>query len=100
MNRKNLGPFIKKLLLFSIPIFVLFFAYYCLELFILPMDFFNFRAWESLYVKKYVDLLPGFVYPNVKLIKTEEGDIGHGSSWATHRIAEWETDQFGYRNRQ
>lgn len=92
-------PFLKKCLLFPVPLIVLLVLYYLVELFLLPVDFYTFRVWEALYVKKYTGLLPGFFYPNRKLRKIEEGDIAHGTPWAVRRPAEWETDEFGYRNR-
>ena len=62
--------------LFKSNLFLLpFFLALCLELFILPMDFFTFRVWEAIVVRKYRNLFPGHFYPNMEITKIEEGDL-------------------------
>ncbi len=69
-----------------------------LELFVLPLPFFAFRVWEAAIVKDDRSRLPGFFYPNLRLRKTEEGDLGHGTELAVKKDVVWVTDAFGYRN--
>ena len=66
------------------------------ELFLLPIDYFNFRVWESLLV---VQIQPAYgpFYPNMRVSKSEHGDVlkfrdGHPKSVI------WETDRYGFRN--
>ena len=37
------------------------------------------------------------IYPNVKLFKVEEGDLGHHTKYADKKSVYWETDRHGYR---
>ena len=86
--------FLKKLLLFLSP-----FIIYCsLESCVLPVNFFNFRAWEALRVYYFGAFLPGPFYPCQTLLSVEEGDLGHGTADATQTATQWRTDEFGYRN--
>ncbi len=85
-----------KYLIFLLP----FLAAIAIELFVLPVDFFTFRAWEAL-VKQYsVGVLKGPFYPNMSLIKTEEGGDLKPSATCTDRkeSVHWQTDVYGYRN--
>lgn len=66
-----------------------------LELFILPLDAFTFRVWESVAV--HGRFLPGPFYPNVRLFKFEEGDLGYRTRFAVRKPVYWETDSYGYR---
>ncbi len=87
--------FILRLLLFLIP----FIALTVMELFVLPIDFFTFRAWEALTVSTLDNWLPGYFYPRKTIVRTEEGDSGHHTSFAVERKnVVWQTDKFGYRN--
>jgi len=88
--------FLIKLLFFVFP-FVLAIS---LELFILPIDTFTFRASEALLVRKFRNLLAGKFYPNRILIREEEGDIGHHTQYASKRAVEWITDSYGYRKKE
>lgn len=84
-----------KYLIFLLP----FLAAIAVELFVLPIDFFTFRAWEAL-VKQYsVGVLKGPFYPNRTLIKTEEGGDLKPSAACKVRKKEvlWQTDAYGYR---
>lgn len=84
-----------KYLIFLMP----FLAAIAIELFFLPVDFFTFRAWEAL-VKQYsVGVLKGPFYPNMTLIKTEEGGDLKPSQACTLRKQNvlWQTDAYGYR---
>ncbi len=82
------------LLALSIIIFL-----YFLELFILPINFFTFRVWEALLVKRFHSSLPGNFYPNMKISMIEEGDLSHLTKFAVKKPVEWETDRYGYRKR-
>ena len=88
--------FITKFLLFALPFLVL----VVVELFVLPLDYFTFRVWESVKVDTFKELLPGYFYPRVDMIKTEQGDIGHHTIFAVNKTVEWHTDKSGYRNRE
>jgi alginate O-acetyltransferase complex protein AlgJ len=69
-----------------------------IELFILPIDFFTFRVWEALVVRKFEFLLPGPFYPDRRVLKEEEGDLAHHTPHAVKRKVVWVTDAHGYRN--
>jgi hypothetical protein len=85
--------FILKLILFLSP----FFLALGVQLFVLPIDFFCFRAVEALVVRKFKNILPGQFYSNMNLIKEEEGDLGHHTKYALRRTVQWITDSYGYR---
>jgi alginate O-acetyltransferase complex protein AlgJ len=87
--------FVTKFVLFVLP----FLALVLVEIFILPLDFFTFRVWESVKVDTLKDMLPGYFYPRVNMIKAEQGDIAHHTAFAVEKTVEWHTDRFGYRNR-
>jgi len=85
--------FVLKSVLFLIP----FLAAIGIELFVLPIDFFTFRVWEALVIRKYYNILPGQFYPNMEVTKMEEGDLAHHTKFAYKRKAKWITDRYGYR---
>jgi alginate O-acetyltransferase complex protein AlgJ len=85
--------FIFKSILFLIP----FLAAIGIELFILPIDFFTFRVWEALVIRKYRNILPGEFYPNMEITKIEEGDLAHHTRFTYKRKVKWMTDRYGYR---
>lgn len=85
--------FISKLTLFLLPFSLAIFV----ELFVLPIDLFTFRAWESLVVRKYRNILPGPFYPNMKITKIEEGDLAHHTEFAVEKEVQWVTDRHGFR---
>ena len=87
--------FAVKSLLFALPFVTL----ALVELFVLPLDFFTFRVWESLKIDTLKEILPGYFYPRVDMVKTEQGDIAHHTIYAVEKKVEWHTDRFGYRNR-
>ncbi len=88
--------FIFKLSIFLGP----FLAVLALELFVLPIDCFTFRANEALVVRKFRNILGGKFYPNRNLIKEEEGDLGHHTKYAVKRTVQWITDSHGYRKQE
>jgi alginate O-acetyltransferase complex protein AlgJ len=90
-----LKRFIIKLLIFLTP----FVALVAIELFVLPIDFFTFRIWEALKIDYLKNTLPGNFYPSMKITKVEEGDLAFHTPFAIRRKAEWQTDRYGYRNR-
>ncbi len=85
--------FILKSFIFTLP----FLIGLSIELFVLPMDYFTFRAWEALVVRRFRNLLPGPFYPNMKMQKMEEGDLGHHTKFAIRRQVHWVTDRYGFR---
>ncbi len=85
--------FFLRSLLFLLPFFVILF----IELFMVPIDVFTFRAWESLVVRKYKTVLPGPFYPNQTLTKVEEGDLAHHTPFAIKKTVQWITDRHGFR---
>ena len=87
--------FIFKSTLFLFPFFLALF----IELFILPMDYFTFRVWEAVVVRKFRNILPGPFYPNKEITKVEEGDLGHHFHFAVKRKVRWVTDRYGYRKK-
>lgn len=76
-----------------------FLAAFCVELFLLPIDFFTFRPWETLVVQDSYNILEGPFYPNMTLVKTEEGgDLKATSVCAVMKEnLVWQTDAYGYR---
>src|SRR4030042_2635750 len=87
--------FIVKLILFLSP----FFLVLLIELFVLPLDYFTFRVWEAVVVRKFKNILPGPFYPNREITKMEEGDLGHHFRFALRRRVKWGTDCYGFRKK-
>lgn len=85
--------FLLRLSIFLIPFFIVLYV----ELFILPIDFFTFRVWESLVVRRFRNILPGPFYPNMEISKTEEGDLAHHTPFAVKKEVQWLTDRYGFR---
>lgn len=85
--------FIFKLALFLLPFLIAL----TIELFVLPIDCFTFRAWEALVVRKFKNLLTGPFYPDMELTKVEEGDLAHHTKFSRKKIVTWVTDRYGYR---
>jgi len=85
--------FLAKSTLFLLP-FVLAIG---IELFVLPIDFFTFRVWEALVIRKFRNILPGEFYPNMEITKIEEGDLAHHTKFTYKRKVKWFTDRYGYR---
>ena len=71
-------------------------AWVALELAVLPIDAFTFRAWEALVVKSQQANLPGPFYPDRELELDEAGD--QDPTGPRDRRVRWRTDRFGYRN--
>ncbi|MDI7259530.1 MAG: hypothetical protein QME90_06390, partial [Thermodesulfobacteriota bacterium] len=87
-----------KKILFKSALFLLpFFLSIFIELFILPIDLFTFRVWESLVVRKYRNILAGPFYPNMEITKIEEGDLAHHTRFAVKKEVQWITDRYGFR---
>ena len=76
----------------------LFFAIF-IELYVLPMDYFTFRVWEAVVVRKFRNTLPGPFYPDREITKMEEGDLGHHFRFAIKKKVRWVTDHYGYRKK-
>jgi len=72
-------------------------ALMAIELFVLPVDFFTFRAWEAVTIQ-HVRSGEGIFYPGVHLVKNEHADK-LGFRDPDPRKVEWFTDQYGFRNR-
>jgi alginate O-acetyltransferase complex protein AlgJ len=89
----EMKKFVLKSVLFLIP----FLAAIGIELFVLPIDFFTFRVWEALVIRKFRNILPGEFYPNMEITKIEEGDLAHHTKFTYKRKVKWYTDQYGYR---
>lgn len=70
-----------------------------IELFILPIDFFTFRVWEAIVVRKHRKLFSGQFYPGMEITKIEEGDLAPHTRFAMKKKVKWITDQYGYRKR-
>ena len=89
----------KKFLFKTFLFFLPFYLVLALELFVLPIDYFTFRPWEALVVRKIDWILKGPFYPNMKIHKIEEGDIAPHAAFAVKREVQWQTDRYGYRKR-
>ncbi|MHA6250221.1 alginate O-acetyltransferase AlgX-related protein [Pontibacter sp. CAU 1760] len=68
-----------------------------IEVFLLPMNFFTFRIWETISVNT-MRVMSGPFYPNMHLQMEEEGELAPRTPYATKRLVEWRTDEYGYRN--
>jgi alginate O-acetyltransferase complex protein AlgJ len=96
----DLKHFVKKGMIFFLLFLAGWILYFMVELFLLPIDFFNFRVWEAIKVEYLGKFLSGPFYPRLRLVRYEEGDLGHGTLKAISRKVEWQTDEYGYRNSQ
>ncbi len=85
--------FLVKLVLFLSPFIIA----QAVELFVLPIDFFTFRVWESLRIMG-PSLSTGKFYPNIRLEKVEVGTLARNTDYAEHQKVTWITDRYGYRN--
>jgi alginate O-acetyltransferase complex protein AlgJ len=85
--------FLLKLVLFLSPFIIA----QAVELFVLPIDFFTFRTWESLRIMGS-SLSTGKFYPNFRLEKVEVGTLAKNSADAVRQKVTWITDHYGYRN--
>ncbi len=90
---------IKKIIVKMLFIVLPFFLYILIELFILPIDFYNFRGWEALIVKNSSFVISGAFYPNKTLHTTEYGDLASYTEYSIPKDVEWETDRYGFRKR-
>ncbi len=66
------------------------------EVFVLPIDFFSFRAWEAV-LPYQSSLFPGAFYPNQNLVSWTAGD--RDPRGPRTRLIDFYTDKYGYRNR-
>jgi len=88
--------FFLKSLLFLSPFLMM----VCIELFVLPIDFFAFRVWEALIIKEFHSILPGHFYPRMEITKLETGgDLAHHTPFAIPKKVKWMTDRHGYRKK-
>ncbi|WP_144266307.1 alginate O-acetyltransferase AlgX-related protein [Pontibacter ummariensis] len=85
---------LRKLALLALP----FIVWPLVEVFLLPMNFFTFRIWETISVNT-MRVMPGPFYPNVHMKMVEEGELAPRTPYAQKRLVEWYTDPYGYRNR-
>ncbi len=85
--------FLLKLALFSLPFAIA----VAVELFILPLDCFTFRAWEALSVQG-TSIQTGQFYPNRELHKPDEvGWLVRHTPFEVKKDVRWITDKYGYR---
>ncbi|AKD03915.1 hypothetical protein POKO110462_14955 [Pontibacter korlensis] len=91
---KGVKRLLSKLVLLALP----FIVWPLIEVFVLPMNFFTFRIWETISVNS-MRLMPGPFYPNVHMQMVEEGELAPRTPYAQKRKVEWYTDMYGYRNR-
>jgi alginate O-acetyltransferase complex protein AlgJ len=90
-----MNKYTAKYTLFFLPFIMAIF----IELFFLPIDYFTFRVWEALVVRRSLGILKGPFYPNMALFKTEEGGdlAAHSSCAIKKKDVIWITDKYGYR---
>lgn len=94
MKHKGVKRLLGKLTLLALP----FILWPLVEVFVLPMNFFTFRIWETISVNS-MRVMPGPFYPNVHMQMEEEGELAPRTPFARKRQVEWYTDPYGYRNR-
>lgn len=88
--------FILKAFLFACP----FLFMIGIELFALPVDFFTFRIWEAVLIRKVHSIFPGHFYPLMELTKLEtRGDLARHTPFANPKKVKWITDRYGFRKR-
>ena len=92
-NKKGVQKLLLKLTLLALP----FAVWPLVEVFLLPMNFFTFRIWETISVNT-VRLMSGPFYPNMHLKMVEEGELAPHTPFAKKKLVEWRTDEYGYRN--
>lgn len=88
-----MGKFIVKILLFISPFVILVLALGWL----LPVNFYYFRCWESLGPKRFFNFFPGPYYPSMRLAMVEKGDLAPHTDLAVDKSVVWQTDQYGFR---
>jgi alginate O-acetyltransferase complex protein AlgJ len=91
--RTDYYKFFSKLAIFFLPFVVLIF----IELFILPIDKFTFRFYETLKVGYYDTEIRGPFYPNHKLDKIEQGDLAPNTNYSVKRHIFTCIDNYGFR---
>lgn len=95
MEKREIKKFLLRAIIFVCPLCL----FVILELFVLPIDFFTFRAWEAVLPRGVAFCLPGPFYPRIKADFIEQGDLAFRTAHAVPKVTRWETDRFGYRNR-
>ncbi|RDV13696.1 hypothetical protein DXT99_18170 [Pontibacter diazotrophicus] len=91
---KEVKRLLKKLTLLALP----FILWPLIEVFLLPINFFTFRIWETISVNS-MQVMSGPFYPNIHMKMMEEGELAPRTPYARKRLVEWYTDVYGYRNR-
>ncbi|TPE43068.1 alginate O-acetyltransferase AlgX-related protein [Pontibacter mangrovi] len=91
---KGAKRLLRKLFLLALP----FILWPLVEVFVLPMNYFTFRIWETISVNS-MRVMSGPFYPNVHMQMEEEGELAPRTPYAQKRQVEWYTDAYGYRNR-
>lgn len=91
---KGVKRLLRNLTLLALP----FLIWPLIEVFLLPMNFFTFRIWETISVNK-MRVMSGPFYPNIHMQMEEEGELAPHTPFAQKRVVEWYTDAYGYRNR-
>ncbi|MDX5437781.1 MAG: hypothetical protein LPK03_11330, partial [Pontibacter sp.] len=94
IQHKGVKRLLKKLSLLALP----FILWPLVEVFLLPMNFFTFRIWETISVNS-MRVMSGPFYPNIHMQMVEEGELAPRTPYAQKRNVEWYTDRYGYRNR-
>ncbi|WP_439883363.1 alginate O-acetyltransferase AlgX-related protein [Pontibacter sp. MBLB2868] len=94
IKNKGVMRLLRKLTLLALP----FLVWPLVEVFVLPMNFFTFRIWETISVNK-MRVMSGPFYPNIHMQMEEEGELAPHTPFARKRVVEWYTDEYGYRNR-
>ncbi len=88
--------FVLKVFLFSFPFLFLI----GVELFLLPVDFFTFRIWEALLIRKIHSIFPGRFYPCMDMTKREtSGDLARHTNLGIPKTVRWVTDRYGFRKK-
>ncbi|MEC4004402.1 hypothetical protein OX283_007025 [Flavobacterium sp. SUN052] len=86
--------FIKRILIFiGFPLVIM----WTIEIFCLPVNFFNHRNWEAVLLKTNIPHY-GPLYPNMFLSSVEVGDLAHHTNYAIRKKVIWKTDALGFRN--
>jgi hypothetical protein len=93
-NEKGVKKLLLKLTLLALP----FLVWPLVEVFVLPMNYFTFRIWETISVNT-MRVMSGPFYPNMHMKMEEEGELAPRTPYAEKRLVEWHTDEYGYRNR-
>jgi len=64
----------------------------------IPLEWYSFRMWEMMLDHRPACFNSGPFYPNLRMQRTQIGDLGVRSRFSIPKSIEWHTDEKGFRN--